>query len=331
MNAERDPAEPRWETTEPIDMMSVQADDRFIEALTADLPVTTHDEAEYQLAELLSGWRHETLSAPPPELPTVEEVENAIAATERARRGRGMVRHLRVASGVAAIVVVAVAGLTVLAEGASPGDPLWGVKRVVFASAASETQASVDVQSNLEKAEAAVAAGDTTQAEQLIAEAEKDLAPVRDQDTRNRMTQWMDRLRADATTKTSSETSTEEQEATSDESSVTLKPPTLPLTPTTPPRDLQQETTAGQSPSVTVPTEVPSPSDILTPTNPEVPDTPLPTPTITTTLPVPTAEMPTAETPTTLQPTITQTVPTQELPQPILPTTTPWWWQPTFP
>lgn len=192
----------------PFDMTDVHIDDQFIDALSQGRPVPTRDEAEYALAEMLTGWRHEVLSEAPPALPTIDEVETAIAAAEKAQRPRGITRHLRVASGVAAVVVVAVAGLTVLSQGSQPGDPLWGVKSVVFASAASETQASVNVQSNLEKAEAAIAAGDTTEAQSLVAQAEKDLGPVRDSDTRDRMNQWITRLRADVTTTASKSATT---------------------------------------------------------------------------------------------------------------------------
>ncbi|MYR06243.1 hypothetical protein GTV32_07915 [Gordonia sp. SID5947] len=260
MNDERDPAEPGWDLNQPIDMTSMHVDDEFIDALSQDLPVPTHDDTEYQLAELLSGWRHETLAEPLPELPTVDEVEAAIAATERARRGRGMIRHLRVASGAAAIVVIAGAGLTVLAEGSSPGDPLWGVKRVVFSEAATQTQASMDVQSNLEKAEAAVAAGDPQQAAELIAKAQKDLGPVRDSETLNRMKDWIDRLRAQAEKTGASLTST------AGSVSQSQRPSQGSRGPTTPPRDLRRSRVDDGSSSVTVTNPAPPPvtSDVPT-------------------------------------------------------------------
>ncbi len=192
----------------PFDMSDVHIDDQFLDALSAGQAVPTRDDTEYELAELMSGWRREVLATPAPPLPSVDEVQNAIAAADKASRPRGITRHLRVASGVAAVVVVAIAGLTVLSEGSQPGDPLWGVKSVVFASAASETQASVNVQSNLEKAEAAIAAGNTSQAQTLVAQAEKDLGPVRNDDTRNRMNDWITRLRADVTSSTTKKPAT---------------------------------------------------------------------------------------------------------------------------
>ncbi|GAB84444.1 anti-sigma-D factor RsdA [Gordonia rubripertincta] len=183
---------------ESLDLSEVGFDENFLEALSHDAPVPTRDSAEYELAELLSGWRNEVVSTPTPELVSVDDVERAIASTERASRGRRMVRHLRVVSGAAAIVIVAAAGLTVLSEGSQPGDPLWGVKQVVFAEAASETQAAHDVRANLERAEAAIAAGDTAAAASFIAKAQGSMGPMRDKDTREEMSNWMNRLRAGA-------------------------------------------------------------------------------------------------------------------------------------
>ncbi len=180
-----------------IDLRQVHFDDAFIDALSHDVPTPTRDDTEYQLAALLSGWRHEVLSEPAPPIPGVAEVERAMAARSGARRGGRVVRSLRVVAGAAAIAVVAAAGLTVVSEGAQPGDSLWGVKKVVFAQAASETQAAYDVRSDLEQAEAALASGDVTQAQQLIARAQTKMGPVRDSQTRDQMNQWITRLQSD--------------------------------------------------------------------------------------------------------------------------------------
>ncbi|OUC78524.1 anti-sigma-D factor RsdA [Gordonia lacunae] len=180
-----------------LDLSEVNFDENFLDALTRDVPVPTRDAAEYQLAEMLSGWKSEIMATPEPELVSVDDVERAIGTTERASRGRRMVRHLRVVSGAAAIVIVAAAGLTVLSEGSQPGDPLWGIKQVVFAEAASQTQAAHDVRNNLERAEAAIAAGDPGAAASLLAEAQKRMGPM-DNEMRDEMTDWMNRIRAGA-------------------------------------------------------------------------------------------------------------------------------------
>lgn len=180
-----------------VDVGQVHFDDAFLDALSRDIPTPTRDDNEYQLAELLSSWRYEVRAEPTPPLPSIAEVERAMAAQTRTRRGARAMRSLRVVAGAAAIALVAAAGLTVVSEGASPGDSLWSVKKVVFAQAASETQAAYDVRSDLERAEAALAAGDTVSAQRLIAGAQSKLGPVRDSDTRDQMNEWISRLRAE--------------------------------------------------------------------------------------------------------------------------------------
>lgn len=194
--------EQRWSShdpadDQPVDLHQVNRDDAFLDSLSRDVPTPTHDDTEYELAELLSGWRHELLAPAAPALPDVDEVSAAMVSAAGTGKSRGLGRHLRIISGAAAIAIVAAAGVTVLSQDSQPGDPLWGVKRVVFADAASQTQAVHDVRSNLERAEAAIAAGDTQGAEQLIALAESELGPLRDDSTRIEMAQWIERLRED--------------------------------------------------------------------------------------------------------------------------------------
>ncbi|MBD0861983.1 hypothetical protein IA539_12275 [Gordonia sp. zg691] len=250
-----------------LDLSDVGFDENFLDALSRDVPVPTRDDAEYQLAELLSGWRNEAVSAPAAELVSIDDVERAIDSSQRASRGRRMIRHLRVVSGAAAIVIVAAAGLTVLSEGSQPGDPLWGIKQVVFAEAASETQAAHDVRTDLERAEAAIAAGDTVAASSLIAKAQSNMGPMRDNDLRDEMLNWMTRLRAGAGLPATEST-------TSPSDSV------LPSIETTRP-DLRidpKDPSAPEKPSTTLPTPPPAeqsePTDEPLPSEQPVPSAP---------------------------------------------------------
>ena len=248
---------------EHIDMRQVHFDDAFLDALSRDVPTPTRDDAEYQLAELLSGWRHESLAQPAPPLPDLDEVETAMAVEEPARHGARVVRSLRVVAAAAAIAVVAAAGLTVVSEGAQPGDSLWSVKKVVLAEAASETQAAYDVRSDLEQAEAALAVGNDAEAQKLIARAESQLGPVRDSGTREQMSEWIDRLRADDPS-TSETTSTTLQHDNPDATSPTEPDVTATSDGTTPP-DTSKETTT--PPTTTVPTTTSVPATSATPTS----------------------------------------------------------------
>ncbi|MDL9938305.1 anti-sigma-D factor RsdA [Gordonia sp. ABSL1-1] len=275
---------------DPVDIAAISLDDQFLDALSRDVPVPTRDDAEYELAALLSGWRHEVVGTPAPELPTVEEVERAIAATERAGRGKRIVRHLRVVSGAAAVVIVAAAGLTVLSQGAQPGDPLWGVKKVVFAEAASETQASYDVRNNLERAQEAISSGRMDEAASLIQKAESQMGPVRSSDTREQMGEWIKRLRAEATPTTITPGAP---------SSSTLPGNSTEPLPGTSSQDPRLLTTG---PSTTRPDDRSSaPSETTEPSTPESP-TP-PSSTVPTTKPTPTQTKPTQTKPTNTTPT----------------------------
>lgn len=167
-------------STDPIDVGAVRRDDAFLDDLSAGRAADVADGAEYELASLLAQWRTESRAGSIPTTPTITDVEAAIArANERERRG-GLSRRLRIVSGAAAILAVAGAGLLVLSEGSQPGDPLWGVKQVVFSEEAQQTQARVNVEENLAAAKRALAAGDTVTASKLISEAEKEIGPIRD-------------------------------------------------------------------------------------------------------------------------------------------------------
>ncbi|MEP9392284.1 anti-sigma-D factor RsdA [Gordonia sp. VNK1] len=240
-----------------IDVREVHVDDAFLDALSRDLSTPTRDPAEYELAVLLSGWRHDVIGTPEPPLPALDEVARAMAAEMPTRRAAGVVRSLRIVAGAAAIAVVAAAGLTVVSEGAQPGDPLWGVKKVVFAQAASETQAAYDVRSDLEQAEAALAAGDTAQAQQLIERAQSKMGPVSDSGTREQMTQWINRLRSDESSRPST--------STTRSGSASVEP--------APPADDTDATTAPETSEPTNQTTVPSvpPTSQVPPTSAEVP------------------------------------------------------------
>lgn len=183
--------------TVSVDLNAVRHDDEFLDALIVGSALPLSDAAERELGGLLFAWRTESLAAPAPVQPTLADVEKAIAAQETTAKRRAATRHLRLISGAAAITAVAAAGLLVLSENSQPGDPLWNVKKVVFAEEATQTQATVDVQNNLERAEEALAAGDTGKAVELVDRAERDLRPVSDPATRERMQQWIKRLRDD--------------------------------------------------------------------------------------------------------------------------------------
>lgn len=277
-----------------VDLAAVRRDDEFLTALSAGGYARPGDDAEAELGELLYSWRAETLAAPAVPL-AFADVEAAIAA-EAARVGsaakrRTRLRHLRVLSGAAAITAVAAAGLLVLSENSQPGDPLWNVKKVVFSEAAAQTEATVDAQANLERAEEALAHGNVAAASALVNSAEARLQPVSDPDIRQRMEQWIARLRGDGkkppvAAATSGHTpgpevlATEEPVPSTGETGTSTKPTTTEPG-STPPETSTPTTSTGTQPS-SPPTTVPS-------TASSVPSSTAPSSTVTTTATVSTA------------------------------------------
>lgn len=182
--------------SEPLDVAAVRADDALLDALSRDrLPGGWElTDADHQLASMLAGWRHDLDARPMPLHPTVDEVEAEIARVDRAASHRGAFRRLRYVAGAAAVAVVAFGAVTVLAQNAEPGDPLWNVKETMFGSEASATIASSNVQSNMEKAEQALAGGDKRAAAEYLVAAQKDVGKMSGTDAKQRMQDWAQRL-----------------------------------------------------------------------------------------------------------------------------------------
>ncbi|GAA3965896.1 anti-sigma-D factor RsdA [Gordonia caeni] len=243
-----------------VDLQAVRRDDEFLDALAAGGGLPPADEGEAAVGSLLFAWRTEALAPPPPVHPTLADVDAALAAQAAERKRQGFTRHLRLISGAAAITAVAAAGLLVLSENSEPGDPLWNVKKVVFAEQAQQTQATINVQNHLERAEAARAAGDTVAVASLVEQAEHELRPINEGATRERMEQWIQRLRDDDDKRT--ETDKRLMTGTSESST----------DPATPPSDITSDSSTSSSVTVTVPSsETPSSSSSAPSSSPSQP------------------------------------------------------------
>ncbi len=256
-----------------VDLTAVHRDDLFLDELSEGYSLPDPDRDEQLLSALMNAWREEVLAAPVPVTPTLADVEHAIAADAERRRRANTSRRLRIIAGAAAITAVAAAGLLVLSENSQPGDPLWNVKKVVFAEQAQQTQATVNVQSSLEQAETALAAGDTARAAVLVAQARMELDPVHDPATRDRMSQWIRRLQDEtlgklvpsstqpskSTTSSASSSATPGDGAVDSDSQVPVTDTATPSVPSSgDPSSLPPEVSGSPSrPSVTVPSSTP--------------------------------------------------------------------------
>ena len=191
-----------------VDLAAVRRDDALIDAISGNGLVETKDTEEYELATLLADWRAEILAEPMPAGPDLDEVVAAVhrelgtretlaptpEVTPLRPRSKGQLRLLRPLAGAAALVAVAVGTATAVSYGAEPGDPLWGVKQVVFSEQAQSTEARIDTTSTLQRAEQLIAEGHTEEARELLTSAESRSGDVRDAEERDALGDWAQRL-----------------------------------------------------------------------------------------------------------------------------------------
>jgi hypothetical protein len=162
----------------PVDLAAVRADDALIDALTggagggADGYGFGGSDDDDRLAAILAAWRADIEADPMPELVSLDEAAEAVAAGHESRdrlRSRGRRRMPFAIAAVAA--AVACAGLTVAVHGAMPGDTLWGVSKVFFSERAQGVERVEEVRNRIEAANGALARGDTAAARNELAQA----------------------------------------------------------------------------------------------------------------------------------------------------------------
>ena len=162
----------------PVDLAAVRADDALIDALAggagggADGYGFGGSDDDDRLAAILAAWRADIEADPMPELVSLDEAAEAVAAGHESRdrlRSRGRRRMPFAIAAVAA--AVACAGLTVAVHGAMPGDTLWGVSKVFFSERAQGVERVEEVRNRIEAANGALARGDTATARNELAQA----------------------------------------------------------------------------------------------------------------------------------------------------------------
>ncbi|MBO0854994.1 MAG: hypothetical protein J2P18_14675 [Nocardia sp.] len=184
----------------PVDIAEVRRDDALIDAIAGDGPVATDSDQEFQLASLLADWRAEIVEAPMPagpDLDTVVAAVNQEIGARTARVGanrRGALRLVRPLMGAAAAVAVIAGGTTAFSYGASPGDPLWRVKEVVFSQQAQSTIAQ-SADNDMTKAQSLIEQGHPEQAKALMQTASTSATQVSDNARKqNLQTRWQELL-----------------------------------------------------------------------------------------------------------------------------------------
>lgn len=280
----------------PIDVAAVRRDDALIDAISTDGPVATDSPEEYQVAALLSNWRAEILAQPMPAEPDLDDIVARVQAelgarddlVTRTRSGRNHLRLLRPIAAAAAVVAIAMGGMTIFSYNAEPGDPLWGVKQVVFTERAASTVAKIDTTTNLEEAERLIASGDAAGAKAKLESAGARANAVNEAGTRDELNGWRQRLlteldKAVPTPAPPVPSAPEQPPVSGDPSSAGSGQQTSPLIslwPTSVPNPGLQ----GLLPSTTAPSQAASSSSTPTPGS-ETPSSATPSPTTPTTTP----------------------------------------------
>lgn len=165
---------------EPLDLVAVQADDELINALAAGMTVSApgYDgyDADDKVVAMLAAWKAEVDADPIPEL---VDLDTAVAAVESGsvKRPSSRRRHLIPLAGAAALLVFSIAGVSIGAQDADPGSPLFGVTQVLYKDAASSKLAAVEVKQRIEQVNTKLERGDTVGAQQDL----QALAPLLEQ------------------------------------------------------------------------------------------------------------------------------------------------------
>ena len=165
--------------------------DRFLDALADQEPVYSTDPGEAELARLLAGWRDE-IRTPPLMRPVTPR--DAAAALTRAVEARKRTRSSTALVGSIAAAVLCLGGFGAVIAGSGPGDPLYGMRTVVFGE---QQQTRTD--------QVALASQQLAEAQQLINEGQWDaaqnklqavtttVATVNDAEQKQQLvTQWQD-------------------------------------------------------------------------------------------------------------------------------------------
>src|SRR6185503_8298485 len=110
------------------------------------------------------------------------------------RRPGRRARHLVPLSAAAALLAFTIAGVSVGAHDARPGDTLWPVTKVLYQDYAKSAEALVVVEKAQQKAKAALAVGDKEKAAAAVSEGMAAASEVRAQDGQNTVVEELARL-----------------------------------------------------------------------------------------------------------------------------------------
>lgn len=208
------------EQVDPVDLLAIRADDELLDALSSGRPAgpgfdpgfDPRWDAGYtddqQVLAMLAGWRADVSAEPIPELVSTDE---ALAAIRAGQRAAAAPRRRLVPVAAAAVFAIALGTVGVAAHSAQPGDPLWGVSKVMDGNRAKSVEAAYRVDMALSSAQQALAQGRVAEAQAVLASVTPELNQVQDQQRKEELAEKTDNLREVASS------TPEGQEVTTDE------------------------------------------------------------------------------------------------------------------
>ncbi|MGE2715639.1 anti-sigma-D factor RsdA [Mycolicibacterium litorale] len=141
--------------------------DRLLDALAMEQPVYSNEAGESELAYLLAGWRDEVRQAP---MSTVVTPRDAAIALDRATSTTKRRRFSLAVVGSVAAAVLCLGGFGSVVYGAGPGDPLYGVRTMLFGEqqATRDDQVALAAQTQMAQVEQLIEQGDWTAAQNKL-------------------------------------------------------------------------------------------------------------------------------------------------------------------
>ncbi|HEX6345420.1 anti-sigma-D factor RsdA [Umezawaea sp.] len=271
----------------PDDLTGIQADDALLDALGGKDPDRVGDLVQDDLNALLLAWRHDVDSQAISDLVDTDTAVATIAAARPKAPSRH--RFLIPLASAAAILAIAFTGVSLVARDAHPGDPLWGLTRVLYSDHAQSVEAAVAVNTDLEAARAALREGRVNEAKNALEKAGVALPMVSADDGHVDLSQEHTKLLDElvSTTATtvntgttpSGTTSVPDPTGTSSSTSPTTEPTTTSESPTASASNTSEPTTSTTSEPAPPPPPPPPPPDDTDPTGEVTPQSGDTTPT----------------------------------------------------
>ncbi|KUI30172.1 hypothetical protein AU196_06110 [Mycobacterium sp. IS-1742] len=141
--------------------------DRFLDALSTEQPVYSNDSGEAELAYLLAGWRDEVRQPP---MASVVTPRDAAIALDRATTTTARRRFSLAVVGSVAAAVLCLGGFGSVVYGAGPGDPLYGVRTMLFGEQTTtrDDQVALAAQTQMAEVQQLIEQGEWTAAQDKL-------------------------------------------------------------------------------------------------------------------------------------------------------------------